>query len=428
MTTPESDFIGDLPLVADVVAPEQWSANLLATSFDLLQRGIRLLRSTDGGLIVLGHAELRDLAAHPAVGNAPVEFLTGRSDERYRRASGGSDCPVSVEASIHFLGNQVFTMNPPVHTLLRRRLVRPLMPRPVRALAGRAVDVAEEVLAELATQTDGFELGPEFSARYVTRFWTRQLGIPVEHAARIQHLMEEMNLQFLFDPTAAEITRGRTATAEYMALVESEIEQAWSRGPGELLTQLAEGLDTVELNGSPTDYRASVASNFFDAFHTVGVAVTNSVYELFTRPKQLQMVRDDDTLVAQAFAEGIRLAPPLMLTTRVALEDFDYHRMQIPEGTPLHMIWAAGNYDATAFPNPDTYDLSRPPRFGMTFGGGAHLCPGRNAAQMLSETALRVLTRPDVNLRFVSAQHEWVPGSGIRHLRSLRAVVQLAPR
>jgi cytochrome P450 len=426
MTTHESVALADLPALADLVDPADWSTDIIAASRRLFSRNVGLLRAADGAVMVVRNEDLRALAENPHVGNAPVEYLTGRSEARARRAGGDDGCPVDVKSLAHFLRNQVFTMNPPVHAILRRGLARPLMPRAVQAFEPLATRVAREVLAEAAAE-DAINFGPDFAAPYVTRFWTRQLGIPVDHAVRIQHLMEEMNLQFLFDPSAEESRRARRATAEYMALLESQVEAAWSAGPNELLAQLAAGVDGAELDGSPADFRSSVASNFFDAFHTIGVALTNATFALFTSEDGVRQVRDEPALIANAFSEGVRLAPPLMLLTRMALDDFEYQGVRVPKDTPIHMIWGAGNHDPAVFESPDTFDLRRGPRFMTTFGGGAHICPGRNAARMLAECALRVLTSPEVRVEFVDQSHEWVRGSGIRQLESFRVKISIEP-
>lgn len=419
--TAQTAQLSDLPLLTDLVPADEWARDIIASSRTLFARGAGLLRHPDGGLVVVANDSLRALAETPAVGNAPVSYLTGRSAARLKAAaqsSGGAQCPVGLEPVEHFLGNQVFTMNPPVHTMLRRGLLRPLMPKAVLAFEPMAASIARSLVDELVAAGD-VDFGPEFAAVFVTTFWTQQLGLPPGHAERIQHLMEEMNLQFRFSPTPEQSMRARTATREYMALLESLVDQAWAAGPNELLTMLADGVHGVELNGGPADFRASVASNFFDAFHTVGVALTNAFYHLVTSPEDLEAVRADPSLVPQVFTEGTRVSPPLMLTTRMTLDDVEHAGHLIPAGTPLHMIWAAGNHDPEAFTEPERFDLARAVQRTTTFGGGAHMCPGRNAARLLSETAIRVLTSPDVGVEVVGSS-SWVEGSGIRHLDSLR--------
>ncbi|MDR6174186.1 cytochrome P450 [Nocardioides zeae] len=422
MTVTQTEAISDLPLLTDLVPLAEWSRDLCSASRTLLAGDHDLLRHPDGGVVAVRNATIRSLAEDPAVGNAPVSFLTGRSDDRLRRAretAEGSRCPVDAEPLRHFLRNQVFTMNPPEHTELRRALARPLMPRPVRSFVGLAEQVLDALLEELVAAGGEIDFGRDLAAVFATRFWTEQLGLPDGHAARIQHLMEEMNLQFRFNPAPDDSARARAATREYMALLESLVGRALEAGPNDLLDVLTAGARGSRLDDEPVDVRANVASNFFDAFHTVGVAITNAVHHLLASPEHLAALRRDPALAAQVFAEGTRISPPLMLTTRVTLADVRHGDLLLPAGTAVHMIWVAGNHDPDAFPDPERFDPSRPARSATTFGGGAHVCPGRNAARMLGEVVLHALTAPGLHVEQVGTP-QWVEGSGIRHLDSFR--------
>lgn len=72
-----------------------------------------------------------------------------------------------------------------------------------------------------------------------------------------------------------------------------------------------------------------------------------------------------------------------------------------------------------ALPICDSYRLTRPIRYGTTFGGGAHLCPGMNVTRMLTEVAVTALTTRDIELALVDRNPEWVPHSIVRQLKQL---------
>ncbi|WP_214401649.1 cytochrome P450 [Pseudonocardia lacus] len=415
--------ISDLPALSDLVPPDVWAADLVAASEGLFERDVRVLRDSDGGgLVVVGHAAMRALAQHAEVGATPVEFLTGRSGERVRRATGAE--PGGAGAFDAFLRNQVFTMNPPLHAGVRRVVGRHLVPRAVMGAAGRAERVIAEVLAEVVAAGGPVDLARDVAGPYVTRFWTGQLGIPVGTAARVQHLMHEMNRMFLFAPTVDDRARMLAATAEYMDLVGRTVARAWEHGDNALLADLARGLDGVDLPGGPAELGAFVAANFFDGFHTVGVALANAVHHLYADPADVERVRRDPSLVPAAFTEGVRLSAPLMLTTRMAHADVEHAGLRIPAGTPITMVWIAGNRDPEVHDDPGRYRLDRAPRLGTAFGGGARICPGRNAARMLGEVALRALTAATVEVHVATTDTGWVPGSGIRRRAAIPVVVR----
>jgi cytochrome P450 len=417
--------VDDLPVLPDLVPAGAWAADPVAASDGLFARGVRVLRDGEGGLLVLGHAAMRALAADTAVGATPVEFLTDRAGERLRRATGAAP-PSGARGFEAFLGNQVFTMNPPRHAGLRRVVARQLVARAVLGMAGSAERLMAEVLDEAVAAGGAVDLARDVAGPYVTRFWTAQLGMPAATAARVQDLVQEMNRMFLFAPTVEDRARVLAACADYMDLVGRTVVRARERGDNALLGHLARGLDGLELPGAPMDFGAFVAANFFDGFHTVAVALANAACCLLGDAPAVERVRSDPSLVAAAVTEGTRLTAPLMLTTRMALSDVEHEGLRIPAGTPVTMVWIAGNRDPEVHDEPGRYRLDREPRPGTTFGGGARICPGLTATRMLCEVALRALTAPTVEVRVDVGGLGWVPGSAIRHHRAVPATVRKA--
>jgi cytochrome P450 len=51
----------------------------------------------------------------------------------------------------------------------------------------------------------------------------------------------------------------------------------------------------------------------------------------------------------------------------------------------------ATGWDSSRFPEPDVLDLARRPNPHLTFGHGAHACPGQHLARLVLETVLSTL-------------------------------------
>lgn len=406
--------IDRLPQLADEVDDGAWAADLVAASAELLDRGLDVLQDGAGGLVVLGHGPVRALAQHPDVGNAPLDYLLGRSAERLRRTS-AVEVTGPAGAFESFLRNQVFTMNPPLHPDVRRLVARHLMPRAVAGMRPAAERLAAEVVDAVLDRGE-VDLGRDVAGRFATRFWTDQLGMPVEDAERVQQLMHDMNRMFLFAPTAEDREALLQATEEYTDLVGRRVRAARGTGSSGLVDQVAADLAAADAPGGPDDLGALLAANFFDGFHTVGVAAANAAHLLLSHPDALAQVRADPSLAAAAFSEGTRLAAPLMLTTRMALAPVDLDGLPVPAGTPLTLVWISANRDPRSIDQPSAHRLDRGRAPLTTFGGGARICPGRTAAAMLGEVLLQQLCRPDVEVEPAGAGPVWVGGSAIRQL------------
>jgi cytochrome P450 len=182
---------------------------------------------------------------------------------------------------------------------------------------------------------------------------------------------------------------------------------------------MATDLEAVNGEGKPDDLGLMLGSILMDGFHTLSVAVTNLGYTLLSEPLALQAVREDRSLIPKAFYDGVRLAPPTIFTQRYALADVEHDGLVIPRGTPITMLWLAGNRDPEVFEDPGTYRLSRPIGRDTTFGGGVHLCPGRNVSKLLAETVLAALTEPDVDISLAGSGFPWLTGSTMHQLEKM---------
>lgn len=429
MSSTQLTSVADLPAIEDFITFDNFSRNFVEAARELRGReGTDFLRGPMNSLVVLRNKDARTLAANPALGNVPADIVLWMATE----ADLGSGPvtkpdPEQTEGYGRFLRNQVFTTNPPLHQPYRNLLVRPLMPRNILRFAPAAERLAQELVEECAGR-DRTDFSREFAGRFVTRFWAEQLGLSRDQAAHVQHLMEEMSLTFLLTRTPEQSQRLFSAAATYMDVVGEAVRKAWSDGGNALLDDMAAELTTIDMEGKPEDIGSLVASNFFDGFHTIGVAIENVVFRMLSDGTALEQVRADPALITSAFYEGTRLESPLMLSQRLTLQDVEYNGVFVPAGTPVVMMWAAANRDPEVFDDPDSYRLTRQIQHGATFGGGAHLCPGRNVARMLTEIAVTALTAPDVDIALVGDEHEWAAHSLMRQLTALPVTIRRVHR
>jgi cytochrome P450 len=156
-----------------------------------------------------------------------------------------------------------------------------------------------------------------------------------------------------------------------------------------------------------------------DGFHTMAVGLANVSYALLANRAAHDRVRADPSLVTAAFYEGVRLETAATFTQRYALDDLVHHDVAIPQGTPITMLWYAGNRDPAAFEQPDSYDIGRSIGGGTTFGGGIHLCPGRSITKLLAEIVLTALTHADVRVSLTDSTPTWLAGSSMHQLERM---------
>ena len=120
---------------------------------------------------------------------------------------------------------------------------------------------------------------------------------------------------------------------------------------------------------------------------------------LLQRPDVLRAIKEDRLLVKAAIEESVRWTPTDPMFSRWVLEDVDFHGVEIPKGSVLHICIGAANRDPERWERPDEYDIARPLKPTIAFGGGPHVCLGMHVARAEMTVAVNALLDRLPNLR-----------------------------
>lgn len=422
--------IGDLPGFFSVV-DDDWHRDLIGFPVRLMDRGERgLLRVSPGAVVAFRYRDVLELANLRDVGNMPVGVLAGQSARRETGGAQAADGPAGAagaagaagvagepRAVFRMLADQAFTHNPPLHRFTRHALSRQLLRRSLRQFEPLAGEIAAGLAAGLAGRS-GIDFGADLARPYVARFWGDVIGLTPAESAEVCGLMREMSPLFLLERAPAQTAAIDQAASRYTAIVTGAAERGLAAGRNQVIAELAADLSAIEVEGKPESVGSYLAANLFDGFHTVGVAVANALYVLLATGQYGELLRDPD-LAPRAFQESLRIAPPLLLTHRYVLSDVVHDGVLLPAGTSVAMLWGSPNLDPEVFAGPWRFRWDRAAQPLLTFGGGAHLCPGRTAARMLVETALTTFARLGLRWRLAGGHpYQWQPASAMRELVS----------
>jgi hypothetical protein len=85
---------------------------------------------------------------------------------------------------------------------------------------------------------------------------------------------------------------------------------------------------------------------------------------------------------------------------------------RFPEGGQFLFVRSNGRAIEVEFVDPDAEEM-RQQHPNATFGGGIHICPGRNVARVIIDSVLRGLMSPGVAIE-LTGPVEWIPRSTMR--------------
>jgi cytochrome P450 len=115
------------------------------------------------------------------------------------------------------------------------------------------------------------------------------------------------------------------------------------------------------------------------------------LYRLWQNPAQRAAVAADPSQAPHAFQEALRYDMPTQMLGRTVAQDFELHGQRLRAGSGICFLWASANRDEREFPDPDRFDVARrAPRI-LSFGTGAHMCLGANAAKLEGRVLLEEL-------------------------------------
>ncbi|CAO5160632.1 Cytochrome P450 [Frankia sp. AiPs1] len=120
---------------------------------------------------------------------------------------------------------------------------------------------------------------------------------------------------------------------------------------------------------------------------------------LLSRPEALAEVREDRTLLKAAIEESLRWCPTDPMFSRWVTADVDFHGVHLPKGSVIHLCIGAANRDPARWERPDEFDIHRPMKRSLGFGGGPHICLGMHVARAEITTGVNALLDRLPNLR-----------------------------
>ena len=341
------------------------------------------LARTDIGYSVLTYESvmgiLRDKRWHSATGM--VAQLQGITDEA-------------------FLGRrQVSILNAEgeVHVRLRRLVAPAFSPRSADRLRPFMRETVNSLLDPFAASGRAEVVG-DICEPYPIPIICELLGAPKEDWKLFSRLASEILLIFS-DNLAQNMSIFLKAQQELEKYTEGLIEKRRSVPADDLITDLiaaeeaGDKLNTEELTMMVD---AVIVGGTDTTRNQLGLALA-----LFAEyPEQWALLGKDPSLAQRAVEEVLRFSGAVGGTIRFASEDIEYNGVLFPKGTFMSTSMSTGNYDASVFPTPETFDITREPvgQPHLSLGAGIHYCLGASLARAELQEAFTVLSQRMLNL------------------------------
>ncbi len=310
------------------------------------------------------------------------------------------------------------------HLRLRRLVAKVFTPREVSSLKDRADRIVEQLLGEAADK-DSMDVMSDFALPLPVQIISEMLGMPSGDMDQLRdwsHILTKA-----LDPSiSSEEDEAATAAGQGMFDYIAQVVADKRRDPGEdILTALIH----AEENGDRLDteeIQAQVMLLYIAGHETTANLIGNGLTNLFRFPEQIDVLRADSGLDANAVEEVLRYDSPAQFTRRVNREPLEVGGVTIPEGSLITLALGSANRDPRKWgPTADVLDVARPgANEHVSFGGGSHFCLGNALARLETQAALPKLVRRFPRMEPDYSEPTWLHRITLRGVETLPVILR----
>jgi cytochrome P450 len=352
--------------------------------------------------VVSRYADIRDVAARPREFSSASGLLL--TEYRHALTASSSFIDDFFDPKARFLE----FADPPEHRPLRNLLAPWFQPKAVADRRRRLADHCARLVTGISAGQP-VEFVSAVAARLPVLVVCDLLGIADIDFG--QALAWSDALESLSAETRPAESRKQSADA--FGTLRDFLLAEFGRRRGAGSDDLIGGLLGQSLDGQPiSDEMAFVyVSALLASNDTSRSLLAGLMIALAEHPDQLQRLARDPGLAGAAVDEGLRWVTPARGFGRTAVADAEIAGRRIRAGQRVYMLFAAGNRDPRAFPDPTRFDITRPdPLPHLSFGVGPHICL---AAQLVRAETIALLHELFARFSAVSIVDEPVPVRGI---------------
>jgi cytochrome P450 len=338
-------------------------------------------------------ADLRRGGAREITPGLFVFARHGDADDALRNG-GGKNPEFSHAAGMRVAGTDVdpqeqlmSELDGPRHAHIRRLLMAALQPRLVAAVAPFVREVADQLLDRLPP-AGPVDLVEAFAAPIPASVVAYLLGLPGRDVDQFRAWSDEVVRGQYSTGDAS----GRSGFGEAHPAFASYLDDLIARrtaDPREDFLSLVVTAEHDEVRFTPVQARTLLMHLIVAGNETTTHLITNLLDRLISEPALYARLRADRALVPVAIEESLRLDPPVLMRAVTCVRDSDRGPVVVPAGSRVAVSIAAANRDETCFADPDAFRLDRTdPTRHLSFGAGAHFCPGAGLARVEATVAI----------------------------------------
>lgn len=260
------------------------------------------------------------------------------------------------------------------HKAFRMAVMKGLASRYVVALEPRVVDLARELIAQLAPR-GACDFVAEFAEILPLNIFLSLIDVPLEDRPRLRRL----GVQLTRPDGSMTVEELKQAADDYLwPFIEKRM-----AAPGDDLFSRILSEPVMGRNWTVDEARRMCRNLLFGGLDTVAAMFGMVALHLARHPQDQRLLREQPDLIPAAADELMRRYPTVAVS-RNAVADVDVDGVTIRQGDLVYLPSVLHNLDPDSFDAPEAvrFDRDLNPVRNTTMGVGAHRCVGAGLARM----------------------------------------------
>ncbi len=295
-------------------------------------------------------------------------------------AEAGSLSARFVDADGSTRRTSILFLDDPDHARIRQPLAKAFYAR-VNKMRSE-IEAMIDAIIDRAPETGRFDLMAEIAVPVPVLVIARILGVDEARLSDFRTWSEGVILGLNPVRSAEETAFLETSSHALEAYFSELIEARRSMPRDDLISDMVGLQASGEALISDEELRLNLQALLVGGNLTTTDLVGNGVWLFLTHPAQLNALRSDPALGAQAVEEVLRYEAPVSATSRILAHDREVAGCPMKARQPVWMSLASGNRDASTFEHADVFDITKKRAGHVAFGGGPHICIGAPLARI----------------------------------------------
>ncbi len=326
--------------------------------------------------------------------------------------------PKWAPTTLKLLTDSMVFKDDPEHHRLRSLVNRAFTPKLVQSMADDIDAVVAKHLDRIAARGT-VDLVEEYAVQIPLEVIARMMGVGGTDAEQFHQWMKKFAESTTTGPVAL---IKALPTARRMRKMFERLAEERRRTPDDrLITALVQAQDEgVRLND--VELQAMILLLLLAGHDTTSNLISTATVALIQHPEQLELLRNDPSLIDTAVEELLRFTTPVPCgAPRFTLADVELSGTTLPAGSKVLGMIISANRDESVFPDPNVLDLTRSPNKHLAFAFGPHFCLGNQLARLEGRAAVLALEQrfSEIELTVAPSALQFKPTPSLRGYRTL---------